>query len=384
MCGKRYLLCMVIVAVLSSVITGIIILSFGIYYIDKAMPSLPAPEPMSLVLNESSSEEVIVTNVFNNVKDSVVHITSTKLERDFFMRLKQVEGIGSGVIITSDGYILTNDHVVVDADRITVTLPNGDVVKAKLIGTDPSTDIAVIKIDVLYPLRPARLGDSSKVRPGQMAIAVGNPYGFDNTVTTGVVSAVNRTLMARNNYRINGIIQTDAAVNPGNSGGPLLNSRGEVVGINSAIFSLTGGFQGIGFAIPINTAKEVADQLIKKGTVTRPWLGITGMDLTPDFAKAQNLSIEEGVLLVDVVEGGPADKAGLRGTKRLGRHDEYDFSLEQLGDIIIEMDGEKVETIDEVVDIILKHKVNDRIVIRYIRNGEERVTEVTLGERPHT
>ncbi len=371
----------VIVAILSSLITGVIILSFGIYYLDKAMPGLPAPEPISLVLNESSSEEVIVTNVFNNVKDSVVHITSTKLERDFFTKLKQVEGIGSGVIISSDGYILTNDHVVLDADKITVTLSNGDVAKARLIGTDPSTDTAVLKIDVPYPLRPARLGDSSTVRPGQMAIAVGNPYGFDNTVTTGVVSAVNRTLMARNNYRISGIIQTDAAVNPGNSGGPLLNSRGEVIGINSAIFSVTGGFQGIGLAIPINTAKEIADQLIEKGTITRPWLGITGTDITPDFANVQNISFVEGVLLVDVVEGGPADKAGLSGTVH---SDGPDPQLVQLGDIIIEMDGEKVKTIDEVVEIILKHKIKDRIMIKYIRNGEEKTTEVILGERPHS
>jgi S1-C subfamily serine protease len=210
-----------------------------------------------------------------------------------------------------------------------------------------------------------------------MAIAIGNPYGLDNTVTVGVISAVNRSLLSSNNYIIKGIIQTDAAVNPGNSGGPLLNSRGEVIGINSAIVSTTEGFQGIGFAIPINTARDIAFELIEEGKVVRPWLGITGLSITPDISKRYNLTVESGVLIIDVVEGGPAEKAGLQGTK--SRDDREDFVM---GDIITEMDGQKLETIDELIDVILAHRVGEQVEVKYLRDGIEETVEVRLGERP--
>jgi S1-C subfamily serine protease len=210
-----------------------------------------------------------------------------------------------------------------------------------------------------------------------MAIAIGNPYRLDNTVTVGVTSAVNRTLPVEGRYRGRGVIQTDAAINPGNSGGPLLNSKGEVIGINSAIITTTEGFQGIGFSIPINIAKEVSNELVEKGRVVRPWLGITGTDLTKDIAKSLNLSISAGVILVTVEEGGPADKAGLVGSQ--SHLWGSDFIL---GDIIVEIGGEATDTIDDLIEIKLKHEVGETVEVKYLRDGEIKTAQVTLGETP--
>jgi S1-C subfamily serine protease len=362
-------------ALLGSAVSALILVSLGIFYVEERMPGVQPPAPTTIILNGTVSQEELVPLVVEQASATVVHITSTKVEEDVLMRPVPVEGTGSGVIIDPEGYILTNDHVVVNSDEIEVTLPGRERVQAKLMGADPSTDTAVIKIDYPEPLPAAVLGDSSTIRPGQMAIAIGNPYGLDNTVTVGVISAVNRSLLSSNNYIIKGVIQTDAAVNPGNSGGPLLNSRGEVIGINSAIISTTEGFQGIGFAIPINTAREVARELIERGKVVRPWLGITGLSLTPDIAKRYNLTLDSGVLVVDVVEGGPAELAGLRGTRR---------TLEGLvlGDIILEMDGVRLTTIDELIEVILRHGVGDRVEVKYLREGREETVVVRLGERP--
>jgi S1-C subfamily serine protease len=364
-------------ALLGSAVASLILVSLGVFYLEERIAEVQAPATSTIIINGTVGQEDIVPVIAETVRGSVVHITSIKLTEDFFMRPIPVEGTGSGVIISPDGYILTNEHVVVNSDELEVTLPSGEKVEAKLIGADPSTDIAVIKIYTREPLPAANLGDSSQIRPGQMAIAIGNPYGLDNTVTVGVISAVNRSLLSSNNYIIKGIIQTDAAVNPGNSGGPLLNSRGEVIGINSAIVSTTEGFQGIGFAIPINTARDIAFELIEEGKVVRPWLGITGLSITPDISKRYNLTVESGVLIIDVVEGGPAEKAGLQGTK--SRDDREDFVM---GDIITEMDGQKLETIDELIDVILAHRVGEQVEVKYLRDGIEETVEVRLGERP--
>jgi S1-C subfamily serine protease len=256
-------------------------------------------------------------------------------------------------------------------------LSTGEEVDADIVGVDPNTDLAIIKIDPPRMLTVAKLGDSSKIGPGQMAIAIGNPYRLDNTVTVGVISAVNRTLTVEGNYRIKGVIQTDAAINPGNSGGPLLNSKGEVIGINTAIITTTEGFQGIGFAIPINLAKEVSSELIEKGKVVRPWLGITGMDLTEDIAESLNLTVTKGVILVDVMEGGPADNAGLKESKSYLEGSDF-----ILGDIIIEIGGEPTDTIDDLIEIKLEYEVGETVEVKYVRDNEVRTTQVTLGESP--
>ncbi|MEE8401892.1 MAG: trypsin-like peptidase domain-containing protein [Candidatus Hydrothermarchaeaceae archaeon] len=362
----------VVVALLSSIFTGIII-ERGI---ERGPVYSPVPSEI-VIINGTGSQEAIVSTVFNQVKDSVVHITSRTRERDAFMRLTPVEGVGTGVIISAEGYILTNNHVIGDSDELRVTLSSGEDLEASIVGVDVNTDLGIIKIEPPKTLTVAKLGDSDKIKPGQMAIAIGNPYRLDHTVTVGVISAVNRTLTVEGNYRIKGVIQTDAAINPGNSGGPLLNSKGEVIGINSAIITTTRGFQGIGFSIPINIAKKISGELIEKGKVVRPWLGLTGMDLTEDIAESLDIDITKGVILVDVLEGGPVDKAGLVGIESQFLRSDF-----VLGDIIIEIGGEKTDSIDDLIDIKLKHEVGETVEIKYIRKGEERTVRVTLGENP--
>jgi S1-C subfamily serine protease len=363
----------VVAAITSSILTSAIMLNA----FEREPVYVPTSASEIVVINETNSQEGIVSAVFNQAQNSVVHITSRTVERDFFMRLVPIEGTGTGVIISPDGYILTNNHVVGGSESLIVALATGEEVESEIVGVDPHTDLAIIKIDPPRELTVATLGDSDEIRPGQMAIAIGNPYRLDNTVTVGVISAVNRTLTVDGSYRIRGVIQTDAAINPGNSGGPLLNSKGEVIGINSAIITTTEGFQGIGFSIPINIAKEISSELIDKGRVVRPWLGITGTDLTKDIAESLNLSITQGVILVTVEEGGPAEKAGLEASKS------HIFSTSFIiGDVITEIGGEPTGTIDDLIEIKLKYEVGETVEVKYLREGEVRTTLVTLGESP--
>ncbi|MFQ5934137.1 MAG: S1C family serine protease, partial [Dehalococcoidia bacterium] len=281
----------------------------------------PTPDVDALVSNavatavaEVTSEE-IVQQAYQQITNSVVHITSTIYTLDFFMEVVPQQGTGSGFVWDDQGRIVTNNHVVEDADLIEVVLPDGTTVEAELLGRDPNTDLAVIQIDVPEEkLNPVALGDSDQIRVGQLAIAVGNPFGLDRTVTTGVVSALGRTLRADNNRLIIDVIQTDAAINPGNSGGPLLNSSGEVIGINTAIFSPSGqGSVGLGFAIPINTAARWVPEMIEFGRARHPALGVTIFDLNNRLANALEISVTQGVLVQQVAPGGPADEAGIRG-----------------------------------------------------------------------
>ena len=370
-----------IVGIMSAIFTSVIFLVVGLLYLNNVSHFMPPATHTTIIVNESLNEEVIVTNVFENLKDSVVHITSRNLINADFNDSFPSRGQGSGIIISHDGYIVTNDHVVSGAADIQVQLATGFITNARIIGTDPSTDTAVIKIDAPFDLKVALLGNSDPLKPGELAIAIGNPFGFQNTITIGVISALNRTLRSSNNYNIYGVIQTDAAVNPGNSGGPLVNSRGEVIGLNTAIFStLQGGFeafQGIGFAIPINSVQNISTELIKKGEIIRPWLGITGMSVTSDVKKALNLTTENGVLIIDIAEDGPASLAGLIGTSHTPQ--DPDFAL---GDIIIEMDGMNIDTIDELVAVILTHDVDDVVLVTYIRDNEVFEVEISLGKRP--
>jgi len=269
------------------------------------------------------------------------------------------EGQGSGFIISPDGYILTNNHVVGDADRITVKLNDGREMKAKVIGTDPQTDVAVIKVDGKN-LPTLSLGDSDKLEVGEWVIAIGNPFGLTQTVTVGVVSAKGRSSVGIVDYE--DFIQTDAAINPGNSGGPLVNLRGEAVGINTAIFSRSGGYMGIGFAIPINMAKKVYRQLIKNGKISRGYLGVIIQNLTPDLAESFGLDRKDGVLISQVMEGTPAAKAGLK-----------------VGDVIVELDGRPVKKVGPFRNSIALSAPGSTHTLTVIRKGRRRKITVTLG-----
>lgn len=338
-------------------------------------------------INDSESRPLIVsvdeeinTKVFDKVHPAVVNIATTTLSMNFWMEIIPRQGQGSGFIIDRKGYILTNNHVVAKAQRITVTMANGKKHTATLVGRDPASDLAVISIPSGAVNVVATLGDSDRIRVGQKAIAIGNPFGLSHTLTTGIISALKRGIKTQDGNQIDDLIQTDAAINPGNSGGPLLNSSGEVIGINTAIYSLSGGYQGIGFAIPINHARDVATQLITSGRVARPWLGITGITLNPGLSEGLKLGVEQGVLVVQVIPGSPAAQAGLRGGHR-------EVIVEGLrlplgGDIITGIDDHKVTGMKQMVRLLNKLKVGETMTLRIFRDGQPMELNVLLAERP--
>ncbi|MBI5207597.1 MAG: DegQ family serine endoprotease [Candidatus Firestonebacteria bacterium] len=270
------------------------------------------------------------------------------------------KSMGSGVIIDEQGYILTNNHVVANANEITVKLFNGEEYKAKVIGADPKTDIAVIKIEAKN-LTKANIGNSDNIQVGDWVLAVGNPFGLDQTVTAGIISAKGRSRIGIADYE--DFIQTDAAINPGNSGGPLVNLEGEVVGINTAIFSQSGGYQGVGFAVPINMAKAIMESLIKKGKVIRGFLGVNIQDITSDLAKSFNLSNKEGSLISNVLKDSPAYKAGLKN-----------------GDIIITYDNKKIIDTAQLRNIVAETEVGKEVEIEVIRDQKKQIFKVKIGQ----
>jgi serine protease Do len=269
-------------------------------------------------------------------------------------------GLGSGVIVSSDGYILTNNHVVQGADEVTVTLSDNRQLDAEVVGTDKATDVAVLKV-VSNGLHPAKLGDSSNLQVGQWALAMGSPFGLDQTVTAGIVSAVGRANVGITDYE--DFIQTDAAINPGNSGGPLVNLRGEVIGINTAIASRNGGYQGVGFAIPINLARHVMESIIDHGAVTRGFVGALVQDLNEDLAQSFGFDSSEGVLIGDVVDGGPAAKAGL-----------------QAGDIVTSYRDKKVTSAAQLRNAVAATEPDTRAAVEFYRHGEAKTVTVTVGK----
>jgi len=296
------------------------------------------------------------------VSPSVVAIsTQREIGYDFFNKM-ELKGVGSGVIINPDGYILTNNHVIEGVRKVDVFLCDGKKFEGRVIGKDSNMDIAVIKIDG-HNFYSGEFGNSDILRPGQMVIAIGNPLGLAGgpTVTVGVLSAVKRNIQTQQGILEN-MIQTDAAINPGNSGGPLVDSDGKIIGINNAIIPFA---QGIGFAIPINVAKDVANELIEYGHVIRPWIGIIGMDMNSSLASYYNLVLEEGALVIKITEEGPADNAGIIP-----------------GDIIIEIEGNKIKGIEDVRQIISKRKVGEKIKIKIQRANRELIGYLCLDEMP--
>lgn len=272
-------------------------------------------------------------------------------------------GQGSGFIISKDGFILTNNHVVEGADTIKVTLSDDRDFTAKVIGTDPQTDVALLKIEDPKNLPVLPIGDSSKLEAGEWVIAIGNPFGLSQTVTVGVVSATGRSSVGINEYE--NFIQTDAAINPGNSGGPLINGRGEVVGINTALFSRTGGYMGIGFAIPINMAKSIEGQLQKDGKVTRGWLGVVIQNVDKDLAESFGLKEAGGILISEVQKNSPASAAGL-----------------QQGDVIIKLDNVKLEDVSDLRNRVALLQPGSKTMVEVMRNGRAKKIQVSIGEQP--
>ena len=344
----------------------------------------------SKATDTSSGGDLTPGAIYTKVSPAVVHITAEITTTSSFFGIPQQEdatGTGSGFVIDKAGYIVTNAHVVEDAKQLNVIFGSDAPVPAKLVGLDKSTDVAVIKIDpkakeLSGPLTTVAFGDSEKVKVGDPVVAIGNPFSLDRTLTTGVVSALQRDIPSLNDYKISDVIQTDAAVNPGNSGGPLLNMRGDVIGINSQIQSKSGGFDGIAFAVPSDKAKEIAQKLIKDGSVKHAWFGISGTDLTADVAAKLNLDVKQGVVVAEVAKGSPADKAGLTGSSDkaiIGG-----ASVPIGGDIITKFDGTSIKTMRELADIVDTKLPGDKVDITFLHGGKEKTATVSLGDRPDT
>ena len=328
-----------------------------------------------------SADERDTIEVYRRATPAVVNITTQAVEWNFFYGPVPSGGTGTGFIVNPDGTIVTNYHVVRDAQQIVVTRIDGSSDSAQLVGFDPLTDLAVVKIDPEGArLATLPLGDSSQLQVGQKVLAIGNPFGLQATLTTGVVSALQRTLRTPGGAIIDEAIQTDAAINPGNSGGPLLDSQGRVVGVNTMIFTPSGGSVGIGFAIPVNTVRFILGDLVRYGKHKRPWLGISSLEVAPELAAALSLPVKAGILVAEVVPGGPADRAGLRGGRRnivVGR-----MRFPTGGDIIVSIDGHKVESQTDINLTLFKKRPGDTVEVVFYRGGQKQTAQVVLAERP--
>ncbi|HEY0405337.1 MAG TPA: trypsin-like peptidase domain-containing protein [Pyrinomonadaceae bacterium] len=326
----------------------------------------------SLATDEQNNIEV-----YKSISPGVVSIKSTSYRQDFFGQVEEGEGSGSGSVIDDQGNILTNYHVVEGAQKLTVSFGPDKTYPAKVIGGDPDTDLAVIKVEApREQLTVVPLGDSDRVTVGQKVLAIGNPFGLDRTLTTGVISGLQRPIRARNGRPIEGALQTDASINPGNSGGPLLDSHGRMIGINSQILSPGGGGSvGVGFAIPVSIAKRVVPALIKDGVVRRPKLGITTRPVKGLGDQVQ-LPVSDGVVVIEVAPGGSAAAAGLRGLQQTA---DGDFTL---GDIITAIDGEKISTTDDLYRALDKHQVGDVVKVEVARDKGRTTVPVRLLDSP--
>lgn len=294
-------------------------------------------------------------------------------------------GEGSGFVWSEEGHIVTNAHVVADADRVIVTFPDGTEAEAEVIGQDPDSDLAVIKVDLPQKqLIPVKLGDSDNVKVGQLAVAIGNPFGQEFTTTSGIVSAIGRTIRSGNTpFSVPKVIQTDAPINPGNSGGPLLDRHGRVIGINTQIISRSGSSSGIGFAVPINTAKQVIPSLIEDGSFSYAWLGISGATIRPEVAELMDVPIDtKGAQVIQLADDGPASRAGLHGSDQNQQTD--DGIIPFGGDIIIAIDGNPINSMDDLISYLIERtRPGDKVTADVIRDGGESTQiQITLGSRP--
>ena len=338
--------------------------------------------PNKVEITEAAGSEPLDAEEQNNILvyrkniPSVVNITSKAVTFDFFYGLVPQEGQGSGFVIDKEGHILTNYHVIADARQVEVTMHNRKKFRATVIGTDPPHDLAVIKIEA-PSLTPAVLGDSRNLQVGQKVYAIGNPFGLAGTMTRGIVSSI-RPVKEPNGATIDEAIQTDAAINPGNSGGPLMNGHGEVIGINTMILSSVGQNAGIGFAIPINTAKAVLNDLVTLGRVRRPALGVSTIPIGPELAEQVGLPVDFGLLIVKVQPGGAAERAGLRGGNERAYLGNIPIMLG--GDLIVAIDGENVQDQQDLAQVMNAHRAGDAVKVTVYRGKQKMEVNVTLGE----
>ena len=366
-------------------VVGLILIQAGVVDTSKDQSSAPLIAPAALARPASnSSQGLTVHDIYQRDGDGVAFIRSTIVQKTQsvfgFPQQQSSQATGSGFLIDNDGHILTNAHVVEGAKTVTVQLGNGAEQDAQVVGTAPSSDVALLKVDNTEGATPLPLGDSSKVQVGDPVVAIGNPFALDRTVTSGIVSALQRQIQAPNGFSISDVIQTDAAINPGNSGGPLINGAGQVIGINSQIESQSGGNVGIGFAVPIKTAADVVSQLENGGQVHQAYLGLSGGDITPEIAHALNLPVTQGVLIERVLSGGPAADAGIKGATGQATIAGRTFPVG--GDIIAKVDDKPIGGMDDVISAVNGHKPGDEITLTIFSGGQQHDVTVKLGDRP--
>ncbi len=355
--------------------------SSGAVAVRAALPAAP-PVPAALLPNGETQrpvfeDEELLADLYERVSPAVVNIT-VRTQRAGSGNLPEFEqGTGSGIVLDTDGNILTNNHVVGEGSRLEVTLADGTKLAAKVVGQDPLSDLAVVRVQTSPDkLTPAVLGDSDALRVGQLAVAIGNPFGLERSLTVGVVSSVGRVRPSGVGRRsIPNMIQTDAAINPGNSGGPLLNSHGEVIGINTQIQTSGGvrGNMGVGFAVPVNAAKRALPDLLAGRRVQHPWLGISGSAVSEDLASEHDLPVKEGVLVAEVLSDSPAGQAGLRGGSRRDPAS---------GDIIVAIDGHEMKAVEDIVAYLEGKNVGDHVTVRFLRGGSPQTVDVVLSAWP--
>ncbi|MBI5251678.1 MAG: trypsin-like peptidase domain-containing protein [Desulfomonile tiedjei] len=375
----------------SVIVTFVVIFSVGVVlglWLNKKAPR-PAmvimPPPPKYEALESG--EAVVMRVYQAISPAVVNIVATSLAMNFWMQLVPQTGQGTGFVIDADGHILTNNHVVANAEVLEVTFLGEKKVQARLVGRDPVSDLAVIKITPFPEMQVAPMGNSDVLSVGQRVIAIGNPFGFQHTVTAGFISALNRDLTIGQRTMM-GMIQTDAAINPGNSGGPLIDSRGQVIAINTAIYTQSGGFMGIGLAVPINRAKKVAVQIVRFGRAIYPWLGITSwMDMEPRVAELMGMKPVRGILIFEIGAGSPAARAGLKGGTQLAYYQGRPVAIKGRplvlgGDVILALNDSATPTFDDLQNLILEKNVGDQVRLKVLRGQQELNVDVILSEDP--
>ncbi len=328
---------------------------------------------------QSSEQTYSLTELFDRSELGVVSITVTKTSDH-----GDSTSVGSGFVFDKEGHIITNNHVVDNTKKISVTFIDGTSYRAEIIGNDPDADIAVIKVDVIPDkLYPLPIGNSSTLKVGEQIAAIGNPFGLSGSMTSGIVSQLGRLLPTGVGYSIPDVIQTDTAINPGNSGGPLLNMQGQVVGINTAIYSNDGSFSGVGFSIPSNIVLKIVPTLIQEGGYQHPWIGISSANITPDLAEVLNLEDAKGVLIMTVVKDSPAAKAGLRGSSQTAVTDDVEYTIG--GDILLSVDGKEIRKIDDILTHLQREKiVGDTLNLQILRDGKLINIKLTLEGRPES
>ena len=375
----------------NGIIIGGVIATIGVAFAVFVMLSSTSEIPNTeLIVSNGNHLETVgdITSIQASSGFSLIEIFEKTEESVVQVNVRANDGtskpgsMGSGFVYSDKGYIITNNHVVDDAGKVTVTFLDGESYTAKIIGTDPDLDLAVLKVEVgATYLQPIPMGDSSQLKVGEQITAIGNPFGLSGSMTSGIISQMGRLLPQDSGYSIPDVIQTDAAINPGNSGGPLLNMNGEVVGINTAIQSATGEFTGVGFAVPSNTVKKVVPILIEEGVFHHPWMGISGSDVDPDLAKVREINSSKGFLIATVVEGSPAEDAGLQGITITKEIDGREYALD--GDIIVKIDDKVVRKISDILIHLQREKsIGDEMVMTVNRDGTLIEVILVLGERP--